>query len=95
MKTTSGQDLKKELEELYIYYFGEGRKQTEKNEDKDFELTERDTDFYMEGKFSGALDAVSAIYLSLFGGKETMQLWHRALAKFEKDETDDDKTTDS
>lgn len=93
MKTTSGQDLKKELEELYIYYFREDRKRTEKNESKDTEITERDTDFYMEGKFAGALDAVSTIYFSLFGGKETVQLWNRTIAKFSKDETDDDKTT--
>lgn len=84
MNTTSGQDFKKMLEGLYIYYFGESRKQIEKNEDRG--LTERDTDFYIEGKFSGALDAVSAIYLSLFGAKDTMQLWNSTRAKFEKDE---------
>lgn len=83
MKTKSGQDLKEMLEELYNYYFGEVKKAINgENEKRD----------YQAGVFSGGLDAVSAIFLQMYGGRELMELWTSQLLKDSEVSTDDQTT---
>lgn len=83
MKTKSGQDLKELLVELYSYYFGNVKKAINgENEKKD----------YQAGVFSGGLDAVSAIFLEMYGSRELMELWNSQPLKDSEVSTDDQKT---
>lgn len=85
MTTKSGQELKEMLSELYRYYFCEL---------KQVEAEDRETiDEYKVGKFSGGVDAVSAIYLALYGGREMMQLWTDTLNAHEVGAEQNDQTT--
>lgn len=70
MEAKTGQDLKEMLTEMYVYYFGEVKRRTGKGKDD-----------YQTWKFSGAVDAVSAIFLSLYGGQEMMELWKSQVEK--------------
>lgn len=85
MKTINGQELKEMLIELYSYYFSEVNKTLIGEERK------RD---YQTGIFSGGLDAVSAIFLQLYGGRELMKLWTSHLLKDSEGGTDDQTTGD-
>jgi hypothetical protein len=74
MKTKNGRDLKEVLEELYNYYFSEVKRLIDNDE----------TDSKSKGeRFSGGLDAVSAIYLALYGAQELTDLWNSAKEKSE------------
>lgn len=68
METIHGQDLKELLVELYKYYFSICEKSDRETED--FKKT------YEIGLFDGCIDAVSIIYLALYGMEETLNLWH-------------------
>lgn len=63
--TIDSGNLKEDLEELYGWYFKQARS--------------RNGDEYHTGKCDGAVEALGAIYLGLYGGKEMMKLWERNL----------------
>lgn len=60
-------NLKDQLEELYGWYFKHARIRAQ--------------DEYQVGKCDGAVEALGAIYLGLYGGKEMMKLWERNLGE--------------
>lgn len=57
--------LKDVLEELYSWYSRQGQLEYISN--------------YNAGKCDGGLEAVGAIYIEAFGGKEMMKLWEKNL----------------
>lgn len=65
MITIDSNNLKQQIEELYIWYFTQARN--------------RAADEYHLGKYDGAVEALGAIYLGLYGGREMMRLWQRGL----------------
>ena len=68
MKTKHGQDLKELLVELYKYYFSISSAADRETEDAGTA--------YKVGLSDGCIDAVSTIFLALYGSQETLNLWH-------------------
>lgn len=63
--------LKTTLEELYVFYFNKAKGCLP--EDIDAEIKDKDLIEYT--KANEATEAVSAIYLQCFGGREMWKLW--------------------
>lgn len=78
MKTILGQELKETLEEMYRFHFVAARKMDD--------MSEPDTaeEIYECGKVNGVLNAIGAIYLSLYGGKAMYDLWQDCLKEADK-----------
>lgn len=78
MKTIEGKELKELLEELYRFYFKTAKDML----DKGGKLTELES--YYGARSMGAEEAVGAIYLALYGGKEMTKLYTECLNGGEK-----------
>lgn len=65
-------DLKDNLEDMYKYYFKQRRSLDDEKE------------HYAVGKCDGAVDAIGAIYLSIYGGEALYRLWQTTLQETER-----------
>lgn len=68
-KTIDGKDLKELLEELYRFYFKTAKDML----DKGGKLTELES--YYGARSMGAEEAIGAVYLALYGGKDMTKLY--------------------
>ena len=75
MKCTE-QELINNLIEMYTYHFKQAREIQDKMVDEEF-ISE--DDLYNLGKENGAIDAVSAIMLSVIGGGDMYDIWIKTL----------------
>lgn len=68
----SEEKLMNDLVELYSYYF----KRSVENNRKDLRS---DSQFYELGKDDGAVEALGAVMLQVFGGKAMYEIWNKAM----------------
>ena len=64
-------EIKQQIEEMYRYYMSTARKL--------YSLPEGEADDYEIGRATGAIEAISAIYLMMFGGQSMYELWQECI----------------
>lgn len=80
MKITE-EKLKNSMVEMYTYYFRQARLMHMQDE----------ADQYEAGKADGAVDALGAIMLQVFGGKDFYKIWTMAIAWADDKEKEEEK----
>lgn len=81
MKCTP-QELRKNLEEMYAWYFRKARAGLDIEVDK---WTVEDA--AEAGKATEGMDAIASIYLTTFGGRALFELWTRTMAECDQEES--------
>ena len=79
LKAKTGQGLKEMLEEMYAWYFKAARKYVRGKKHT------ADTAWRL-GKMDGGVEAIGAVYLAMYGGKEMWDLWQGCLQDCEDEE---------
>lgn len=74
-RTIDGKDLKELLEELYRFYFKTAKDML----DKGGKLTELES--YYGARSMGAEEAIGAVYLALYGGKDMTKLYSECVSR--------------
>lgn len=82
------ENWKVELDNMYMHYFKKAREYYDSHSE-DEELTEKEREIYELGKNHGAVEAIQAINLMMFGGRNTFDTWMSTLAELAEDEGKD------